>query len=237
MIDKRALIKDISFKDLINNKRFLHAQRKKNPQYFYPNGLLVFTGMQGQGKTLSAVQYVRRLLLLYPCAKLVTNVDILDFPIDNSRIYRFCDAEDLTRYSNGDLGVIYLIDEIQLYFGSIDRKSVDVNVLTQISQQRKQCKHIVATSQVFCRLAKPLREQFNVVVKCSCYFGFLQINKYMRNEDMVIDKDSAHMSGKAFQRDFFIHSPSMYLSYDTSAIINQNTILSDRKDFNYYDSE
>ena len=49
-------------------------------------------------------------------------------------------------------------------------KNINPEVMTQISQQRKQRKHIVCTSQVFGRMAKPLREQFSAVVKCQKYF-------------------------------------------------------------------
>lgn len=43
------------------------------------SGLLVFCGGQGSGKTLSAVQYVKKLCEQYPRAILVTNVKIERF--------------------------------------------------------------------------------------------------------------------------------------------------------------
>ena len=39
--------------------RFRHKFRKSHPTYFEPDGLLVFCGPQGSGKTLSAVQYTQ----------------------------------------------------------------------------------------------------------------------------------------------------------------------------------
>ena len=68
------------------------------------------------------------------------------------------------KYKNGEKGVIYFIDEIQLYFNSLQSKNINMDVMTQISQQRKQRIHIIATSQVFGRMAKPLREQFSSVI-------------------------------------------------------------------------
>lgn len=50
------------------------------------SGLLVFCGGQGSGKTLSAVQYVKKLCEEYPRAVLVTNVDIKGLP----RTYSSC---------------------------------------------------------------------------------------------------------------------------------------------------
>lgn len=132
--------------------------RRENPTYFYPDGLLVFVGGQGSGKTLSAVNYTYNLAQVYPKSLIVTNIDLKDFPVDNKRVFRFNDATDLKRYKNGKEGVIFLIDEIHLYFNSLQSKNINMDVMTQIAQQRKQRIHIVATSQVFGRLAKPLRE-------------------------------------------------------------------------------
>ena len=40
--------------------------RKSHPEYFDPEGLMIFCGEQGSGKTLSAVQYVKKLCFSYP---------------------------------------------------------------------------------------------------------------------------------------------------------------------------
>ncbi len=72
-----------------------------------------------------------------------------------NRVFEFCDNDDFKRYSNGEFGVIFLVDEIQLYMNSLESKNINIEVITQISQQRKQRKHIIATSQVFGRMAKP----------------------------------------------------------------------------------
>lgn len=53
---------------------------KEHPDYFDPEGLLVFCGSQGSGKTLSAVQYVKKLCIEYPRAVLVTNTKINGLP-------------------------------------------------------------------------------------------------------------------------------------------------------------
>ena len=53
-----------------------HDFYKSHPGYFRPEGLLVFCGEQGSGKTLSAVQYVKKLCSEYPDAILCTNVQI-----------------------------------------------------------------------------------------------------------------------------------------------------------------
>lgn len=73
----------------------------------------------------------------------------------------------LKTLENGYYGVIYLIDEIHLEFNSLESKNIDIEVMIEVSQQRKQRKHIIGTSQVYGRLAKPFREQIRNVVLCS----------------------------------------------------------------------
>ena len=67
-------------KNLIDLAKYKRRFRKENPEYFYPEGLLVFCGSQGSGKTLSAVQYVKKLCIEYPRAILVTNTKIEGLP-------------------------------------------------------------------------------------------------------------------------------------------------------------
>ena len=113
------------------NRKF----NKENPTYFRPDGLLVFCGGQGTGKTLSAVNYVYNLAQIYPKSLIVTNIDLRDYPVDNQRVFRFNDATDLKRYKNGKEGVIFLIDEIHLYFNSLQSKNINMDVMTQHNKE------------------------------------------------------------------------------------------------------
>lgn len=195
---------------------------RDNPDYFAPDGLIVFVGAQGSGKTLSAVNYVYKLMELYPNCKLVSNVDLRDFPLDDSRVFPFLNNDDFARYNNGDKGVIFLVDEIQLYLNSLESKNINLDVVAQLAQQRKQRKHIVATSQLFGRLAKPLREQFNSIVVCRNLFGFVQINQLILR-DSITDMDGAgqQVEGKVAERFIWFHSPDMYERYNTYSVIQR----------------
>ena len=55
---------------------------KIHPNYFVPDGLMVFCGSQGSGKTLSAVQYCSKCLDKYFNCIFCTNVEIKDYPIN-----------------------------------------------------------------------------------------------------------------------------------------------------------
>lgn len=188
--------------------------RKENPEYFYPEGLLVFCGSQGCGKTLSAVQYVKKLCIEYPRAILITNTKIEGLP-GHTAVLPYEGIRSLTEHTNGLNGVIYFIDEIHLEFNSLESKNVPIEVMIEVSQQRKQRKHIIGTSQVYMRMAKPLREQIKNVVICKNFFKCIQFNR-------LIDGESAHEENGKLKFDtvknvIWFHSPELYNSYDTYA--------------------
>lgn len=231
---------------------------KEHPDYFEADGLLIFIGPQGSGKSLSAVNYVYKLLNMFPKAKLCTNLQLRDYPIvtfeefkekysyivndlktnrakpdyidkllwqmyvKENRVFEFKDNDDFEKYENGEQGVIYLVDEIQLYLNSLESKNVNMDTMTELSQQRKQRKHIVCTSQVFGRLAKPLREQFSNVIVCKKLFGFIQRNSYV-DRDSIDTESSADttITGKVKKNFLWFHKPEMYSRYDTYAKIKR----------------
>lgn len=193
-----------------------------NPDYFAPDGLTVFIGAQGSGKTLSAVNYVYRLMEAYPKCMLVSNLELRDYPLDDHRVFPFYNNDDFARYSNGDKGVIFLVDEIQLYLNSLESKNINLEVVAQIAQQRKQRKHIVATSQLFGRLAKPLREQFNSIVVCKNLFGCIQRNSLiMRDSITDMDGSGQAVEGTVAEKFWWVHTPDMYDRYSTYTVISR----------------
>ena len=196
------------FKVIGHNIRF----RKEHPEYFNPEGLLVFCGSQGQGKTLSAVQYVKKLTYQYPKMKLVTNVEIKGLNPD-VEVIEYDGLDCIKNIENGEYGVVYLIDEIHLEFNSLESKNIDIEIMIEVSQQRKQRKHIVGTSQVYGRLAKPFREQIRNAVLCHKVLGCIQFN-------LLIDGDKSKESNGELKTEktgiyFWFHTPELYDSYDT----------------------
>lgn len=196
------------FKTLKYKSEFMRT----HPDYFYPEGLLVFCGSQGCGKTLSAVQYIIKLCYKYPKAILVTNVEINGLP-KTTRVLEYDGIDCIKNIENGQNGVIYFIDEIHLEFNSLESKNVPIEVMIEVSQQRKQRKHIIGTSQVYMRMAKPFREQIKNVVICKKFLGLIQFNR-------LIDGETTHEEGGKLVFDttkiyFWLHMPALYNSYDT----------------------
>lgn len=186
MISKLGFEGSKNIKNIFKLFKFRKDFDKSHPDFFKPEGLLVFCGAQGEGKTLSAVQYVRELTWEYPNAILVSNVDIKGL-CPSVKVYEYDGIDCLTKFENGYKGVIYLIDEIHLEFNSLESKNIPIEVMVEVSQQRKQRKHIIGTSQVFLRMAKPLREQIKNLVICKKIFGCIQFNKLIDGETIHED--------------------------------------------------
>lgn len=188
--------------------------RRQHPEYFDPEGLLVFCGPQGSGKTLSAVQYCKKVLQSYPHCKFVTNVQIEGLP-DTIEVIPYDGLSSLSDISNGYAGVLYLIDEIHLEWNSLESKSMSIEEMTEFAQQRKQRKHIVGTSQVFMRLAKPLREQIKRVILCKNYFGLIQHNTEI--DGTTAREEGGKLVATVAGNYWWVHSPDLYGCYDTYA--------------------
>lgn len=239
-LDPEGLIKTIKYR--INDKR-------THPTHFRVFGTCVFCGSQGEGKTLSAVQYILKVCKKYPRAILVSNVAIKDRPfnaemvqLDNGEYIlkslttgryintdtillnslssdyepvtvEYTGLDMLKNINNFEYGVIYFIDEIHLELNSLESKNVDIEVMVEISQQRKQRKHIVGTSQIFMRMAKPLREQIHDIIICKCYFGLLQFNKWING--MTATEKNGKLEAEVKGRYLWFHRPEYYDQYDT----------------------
>ena len=140
--------------DFFRTLKFKRDFKRIHTDYFQPEGLLVFCGCQGSGKTLSAVNYISKLSYEYPKCIIVSNTELTNLnPV--SKVVEYNGMKSLTDIENGEFGVLYFIDEIHLEFNSLESKNIGPEVFTEIAQQRKQRKHIVGTSQVYGRLAKP----------------------------------------------------------------------------------
>lgn len=188
--------------------------RRQHPEYFDPEGLLIFCGPQGSGKTLSAVQYCRKIIQKYPGCIFVSNVHIDGLPEDLQQV-EYDGLDSLFNVSNGYAGVLYLIDEIHLEFNSLESKNMSIEEMTEFAQQRKQRKHIVGTSQVFMRLAKPLREQIKSVVLCQNYFGLIQRNQLI--DGTTATEENGKLKCDVKGNYWWFHSPELYGCYDTYA--------------------
>lgn len=157
---------------IIDIRRYIKSGRKGFREF----GLTMYCGRQGAGKTISVVEYLERMKLKYPRAKIFTNFG-----------YTRQDAvltgwQTLIEERSED-GVIFAIDEIHSEFSSNAWKNFPPSLLREISQQRKQKVKIVATAQAFKDVAVQLRRQCFDVVECRTLRGRWTFQRCFDAED------------------------------------------------------
>lgn len=84
----------LSLKEAFNTFSYITLNNARDVNEFKPHGFIVFTGPQGGGKSLSAVQYVDRLHERYPRAIISTNMYLFDyFGLEEIDVTKFSEIE------------------------------------------------------------------------------------------------------------------------------------------------
>ena len=194
------------FKTIRHNIQFA----RNNPNYFYPAGIWVFCGPQGSGKTLSAVQCLKKMCAEYPKAKVCTNLEIKG--IENE-VIEFTDYSQLREMDNGIEGIIFFLDEIHILWNSLESKDIPISEMACFCQMRKNRRVIIGTSQKYSRIAKPIREQLQYIIDCKNIFGLIQIN-HLIDPSEGVEKNGV-IEAKTLGSRIWFHTPKLYNSYDT----------------------
>ena len=181
-----------------------------NPDYFYPSGIWVFCGAQGSGKTLSAVQTLKKMLADYPKAMVCSNIEIKGL---DREIIPFEDYEQLSKLDNGIHGVIFFLDEIHVLWNSLESKDIPITEMACFCQMRKNRRVIIGTSQVYHRIAKPIREQLQYLIDCKNYLTCIQVNTVLDPADFI--EKNGIIEAKIIKKQIWFHNPELYNSYDT----------------------
>ena len=191
-------------------KRYIQDIFDRDPEFFRHQGCIVFTGRQGAGKTVAMVHQCRIWQKEYPKSKTITNL-----------CYSYQDDElnhwsKLIDYKNDIQGVICLIDEMQNWFSSNQSKNFPPEMLQVVTQNRKNRRVIMGTSQCFIRLAKPLREQVTEVRKCFTILGCITfVHRVIPELNAAGDVEKWKHRGFYY----FVHTDEIRNSYDTYKVI------------------
>lgn len=178
----------------------------RNPDSMNIHGLFMFCGRQGSGKTIAALYVIRALLQKFPLIKIRTNISV-DF--QHGKIEHW---QDIINVHNGEIGQIDFLDEAQNWFSSNESKNFPPDMLQEVTQERKKHKVIMGTSQVFTRLAKPLREQTTYLCEPHTLFGCFTVCLVFKPEL----KDDGTLLKKRFLRMFcFVHDDDLRNCYNT----------------------
>lgn len=177
-----------------------------NPDEFKEFGVVFICGEQGSGKSVFLTKMLLDFQHRYPDLKVQTNYN---YKHQNEAITHW---KDFISRDNGIYGYINVLDEVQNWFNSLASKDFPPEMMTEISQQRKQRKLFLCTSQVFGRVAKPIREQAMFVYEPYTLFGCLTI---VRAYKPVFDDTGTLTNKKSRGVQFFIHTDEIREAYDT----------------------
>lgn len=191
-------------------KQFTDDLFEKDPEFFKYQGMIIFEGRQGSGKTMSMVEFILRMQEEYPLAKTTTNFGLI------SQNKELKDWKMLIDYKNDKQGVIVGMDELQNWFSSNDSKNFPPEMLGIVTQNRKNRRIILGTSQNFYLLAKAIRSQATEVRRCSTLFGCLTIVKRV---EPILDSEGNVQEWKNRGMYFFVHNKKLRNAYDTYKVI------------------
>lgn len=182
----------------------------RKPDFFRPQGLVIFTGRQGNGKSIAMMQYALELHDTYPLCRILSNTA---FAYQNQPLMHW---KQLVEYKNAHYGVIAIIDELQNWFSSNQSRNFPPKMLSVITQNRKNRRLILGTSQNFYLLAKPIRSQCTEIRQCMTLAGVLTI---VIKREPIVDNDGDVKEMKYRGMYFFVHNSRLRDSYDTWAVV------------------
>lgn len=187
-------------------RQFILDRYNADPDFFHESGVHIIAGEQGAGKSITLTYMLNRFQKMYPKLIVKTNYG---YTRQDGEITHW---KDVVASENGIYGEIDVLDEIQNWFSSLQSKDFPPEMLTEITQQRKQKKCIFGTSQVFSRVAKPIREQVTYLYEPMTIFGCLTI---VRRYKPVVKSDGLLDEKKLRGVFFFVHNELIRDSFDT----------------------
>lgn len=193
-------------------RQFVNDLFERDPEFFKYQGMIIFEGRQGSGKTTSMVEYAMHMQKEYPLAKCITN---LAYTKEDEAL---TDWRMLINYKNSIKGVIVCMDELQNWFSSNDSKNFPPEMLEVITQNRKNRRIILGTAQNFYLLSKAIRTQTTEVRRCATLLGCLTI---VRRFEPILDAEGNVAEWKKRGMYFFIHNKELRDSYDTFKVIQR----------------
>ncbi len=191
-------------------KRFVEDLFDKDPEFFPYQGLVIYTGTQGMGKTIAMVHEAARIQSEFPKAKCITN---LAYSREDCALTHW---RQLVDYNNGIYGVIVCLDELQNWFSSKQSKDFPPEMFEVITQNRKNRRIILATTQHFYQVAKDIRMQCTVERRCRTFFGVLTV---VRSIAPSMDTDGRIVKERTLGMKCFVHSDWLRSCYDTYKVI------------------
>lgn len=197
--------------DVIRLQRF-----NKSGNDFPYQGIELFTGGQGVGKTLNLIMRLREVNKQYPEALIVSNIPLFGIPYTPYK-----GIEDFDKYNNGTKGIIFVLDEVHTLYSSLKSKDMRDAELVVWCQNRKNRRLILSTSQRFSRVAKPIREQVQTHIEVrKPLFGLISV--YKEYDGWEYNDDGIYM-GEPPRVQFKMYNAKAMMSYDTHHVVKEES--------------
>lgn len=189
----------------------------KNGRKFNEYGLTLYVGDQGSGKSMAMTEYLERMRKDFPRALIITNYGYVH------QDKEFGDWNDFFEIRNGVDGVIFALDEIQNEFNSKAWKEFPEELLSEITQQRKQKVKIIASAQVYQDVAVQLRRQTLYVAECTTFAQRWTIVRCFRKKDYERAQNFAEGTQKVQKvyKKSFVQNEHLRSLYDTEKKIER----------------
>ncbi len=139
----------------------IRAAMLRESDGFPYGGQWVFSGVQRSGKTLLLMHMVKTIVEQYPKVMIVSNISVFGIPC-----IPYQGPEDFEKYKNGKDGVIFILDEIQALYSSMESRNMPLSLIQVWSQSSKNRRLILGTTQRYSRAAKAVREQTTFHYEC-----------------------------------------------------------------------
>lgn len=191
-------------------KRYAQDIMDRDADFFKYQGMYIFTGRQGNGKTVAMTEFIRRMHNEYPLSKCITNYG---FKEQDKELKHW---KQLLNYTNGKLGVIVGIDETQNWFSSNESKDFPPEMLGVCTQNRKNRRVICGTAQNFYLLAKAIRTQTVEVRECLTLCGCVT---FVRCREPILNDVGEVVEWKKRGTYWFVHDKELRELYDTYRVI------------------
>lgn len=186
----------------------------RDPSYFRYQGCIIYEGRQGSGKTIAMIHDMNLIQQEYPDCKVLSNIA---YTYQDSKLTTW---RKLLGFNNGIYGVGVVMDELQNWFSSNDSKNFPPEMLTIITQNRKNRRVIMGTSQNFYLLAKAIRSQCTEIRRCTTILGALTI---VRRFEPFLDSEGNVKKYKSRGMYFFVHNKELRDMYNTYEVVERVT--------------
>lgn len=187
----------------------------KEPE-FDEYGVTIYVGDQGSGKSVSAVEYMERMKHKYKRLKTCTNLGY------EKQDYELLLWNDFMKYSNGKDGMLFCWDEIHGDYNQNSWKDFPEELLSEISQQRKQKVKIICTAQNYGDIPIQIKRQCFWVVECNTFMKRWVFQKRFpkRTYEKILDNPDKKIKFNP-SRYSFVQSNYIRSLYDTDRKIER----------------